>query len=128
MLLQGGLIGLHELTRSGFAAQRYFLRFAAPKIPPHHARLVAVFLDVAKPDAGHGLSHSFGPSSSPSMASKARSSCRTSQTTQESNRFGLGIRPSRTSSSNLDGLTPTYSAASGRRRPRRGHSRGRSCC
>src|SRR5262249_5588368 len=56
-------------------------------------------------------------------ASNATSKSRTSHTLRASIRFGPGIRPSRTSSSNLVAEIPMYIAASSRERPRRGMGR-----
>src|SRR5215469_12071581 len=73
---------------------------------------------VAQPDLHHRSSHSFlGPAAS-SSAANASSSLIRSHTFRPSMRFGLGIRPSSTISSNFVTPTPIYSAAWTRERLR----------
>src|SRR5215471_8758666 len=73
---------------------------------------------VAQPDLHHKASHSFFCPASSSRAANASSSFIRSQTHRPSMRFGLGIRPSSTISSNFVTPTPIYSAAWTRERPR----------
>src|SRR5215472_8668531 len=73
---------------------------------------------VAQTDFHHKASHSFFCPASSSSAANASSSFIRSQTHRPSMRFGRGIRPSATISSNLVTPTPIYSAAWTRERPR----------
>src|SRR4029077_14575501 len=80
---------------------------------------------IAELDLHHKSSHSFfGPATSSSAANPSSSFIR-SHTLRPSMRFGLGIRPSPTISSNFVTPTPIYSAAWTRERPRGASERGK---
>src|SRR5215470_4437765 len=79
---------------------------------------------VAQPDLHHKASHSFFCPASSSSAANASSSFIRSHTHRPSMRFGLGIRPSPTISSNFVAPTPIYSGGLDAREAARG-KRGR---
>src|SRR5690242_18911990 len=108
------------------------LASAGAVVDPHVAMPINVLRDLAVfPPARavahldlHSPFHSFRASLS-SSAAKASSSFIRSQIVRPSIRFGFGIRPSSTISSNLVVPTPTYSADCTRDRPRGGRLSGR---
>src|SRR5580700_7250672 len=121
-----------ERRRAGHLEEADLSLPLAPEIDSHIAVPVDILDDepieagttlVAEPDF-HSLSHSLFEASL-SSASNASSSLIRSQTVRPSIRFGLGIRPSPTISSNFVTPTPMYSAAWTRERPRGARERGK---
>src|SRR5580700_4705749 len=121
-----------ERRRAGHLEEADLSLPLAPEIDSHIAVPVDILDDepieagttlVAEPDF-HSLSHSLFEASL-SSASNASSSLIRSQTVRPSIRFGLGIRPSPTISSNLVAPTPMYSAAWTRDKPRGAREGGR---
>src|SRR5215469_17376078 len=115
------------ISAGDFGKTDLWLALLALEINSHIAVAVDILGDVtiktdttlvAQPDLHHRSSHSFlGPAAS-SSAANASSSLIRSHTFRPSMRFGRGIRPSPTISSNFVTPTPIYSAAWTRERPR----------
>src|SRR5215469_10501603 len=115
------------ISAGNFGKADLWLALLALEINSHIAVPVDILDDVtiktdttlvAQPDLHHKASHSFFCPASSSSAANASSSFIRSQTFLPSMRFGLGIRPSPTISSNFVMPTPISSAAWTRERPR----------
>src|SRR5216683_1051328 len=130
---KGTLIFRVKGRRAGHLGEADLWLPFSPKINSHIAvpvdildeePIIADAAVIAQPDL-HRSSHSFfGPATSSSAANPSSSFIR-SHTLRPSMRFGLGIRPSPTISSNFVTPTPIYSAAWTRESPRGARERGK---